>query len=190
MENVAKRALSEYTANKRAFTFKSDCELRGINATCAQIVKLYNANDAETKATLMHDAIDIDTFVSKSFIDVAKAFTPNYFNSNGQICRLVKVYESNTETKEKFVAYSNDFEYINGEDGNGKYRYFKVPVYKYTTASLYNFVKRAYTAQRKAGKVAETLASVSTSALENELKKRSASVPESKPETTKKVTKK
>ena len=181
---------SDYSANKKMFAFKSDCELRGINATCKQIVALYDAKDNETIATLAYDAISVDVFRDKSFVDVAKVYTPNYFTSNGQICRLVKLYAHNEETKQRFANLSETCEYLQGSDGNGDYKFFKIPVFKWTTLGLYNFAKRALKAKDKAGKQAEKLANISTAELQNELAKRTEST-ESKPEskTTKKASK-
>jgi len=178
---------SDYTANKKMFAFKSDCELRGINATCKQIVSLYDSKDTETIAVLSYDAINIDVFRDKSFVDVAKVYTPNYFTSNGQICRLVKLYAHNEDTKQKFATLSDSCEYLQGTDGNGDYRFFKIPVFKWTTLGLYNFAKRALKAKDKAGKQAEKLANISTDDLQKELAKRTESKPESK--TTKKASK-
>ena len=178
---------SDYTANKSSFAFKADSELRGINATCAIIVKLHDSKDKETVATLAYDAINIDIFRTKEFIDIAKVYTPNYFTSNGQICRLVKLYESNEETKQRFSNLSESCEYLQGSDGIGEYRFFKIPVFKWTTLGLYNFAKRALKARDKAGKQAEKLANISTADLQTELAKRAESKEESK--TTKKASK-
>ena len=170
MSNSVKK--SDYSANKSLFAFKADSELRGINATCKVIVSLYDSKDKETLSTFAYDSMNIDSFRDKSFIGVAKKFTPNYFDSKGQICRLVKLYKDNTDTKERYESLDKDFESLSGIDGNGEYKFFKIPIYKWSTLGLYNFAKRAYKAQIKVGKVFESLSGIDTETLKTEIAKR------------------
>ena len=176
---MSKQIKSDYSDNKRTMCFRADSVLRGINATVKVLAELYNGNDKETVATFNHDGLTVDNFVTLDFIKVAKQYTQNYFDKSGQICRLVKLYESNTETKERYNNLSKDMEYISGQDGNGVYRFFKIPVYKWTTLGLYNFAKRAYTQRAKVAKVAkdinETLSLLSTEQLEKVVARRKAS---------------
>lgn len=157
---------TDYSVSKKAFTFKADSELRGINATCKVILSMYDNKDRDLLSVLAYDSMKIDYFVDKSFINVAKIYTPNYFDSKGQICSLRKLYK---ETEDKYKDFEKTFESLNGVDGVGEYKFFKIPVYKWSTNGLYNFAKRAYKAKDKA---INTLANLHNSGINlEELKK-------------------
>lgn len=127
--------MTTYSTTKRQVCFEADSDLRSWTKTNEVIAKMYKSKNSGLLEILDHDGLKIEFFS----MDYVRERLPLRFDDAGKLCQLKKITEDQKSNFEGFKIREESETIL-----------VYLPIYKFTTSQVYNLVKSAHNAEKRA----------------------------------------